>query len=128
MALKNLESWLDRTIGKPARKALEQVAHAFFGALAALVVTSPIYLVAEFEPFGLTATFSWPFALAGLMAAIVGGAAREIDQNIGDEPDGETLFLIGALPVNMNMLLDMLFYAVGGAVVSGIFLALALVE
>ena len=55
-------------------------------------------------------------AAAAAIGAIVGlllGLVREYFQNVGDEPDEDTLFTIGDLPVNKNMLWDITFYAIG---------------
>ena len=57
-----------------------------------------------------------PVEAAAAIGAIVGlllGLVREYFQNVGDEPDEDTLFTIGDLPVNKNMLWNITFYAIG---------------
>lgn len=97
-----IEGFLDSTIGKPARKALEQVAHA-------LMVGIPALLAVNWLPDGL----AWQLPIA-LSLALLGGGVREYFQNVGDDPDDSTLFSLGNVPVNGDMLLDMGAYGVGG--------------
>lgn len=97
-----IEGWLDATIGRPGRKFLEQVAHAIMAGI-------PAFLVVNWLPSGL----SWQIPTAIVFALFVGGI-REYFQNIGDEPDEDTLFQVGDLPVNGDMLLDMGAYGCGG--------------
>ena len=97
-----IEGFLDRIIGKPGRKTLEQVAHA-------LMVGIPAFLAVNWIPLDLGASIG----CAALMAICL-GATREVFQNWGDEPDEDTWFSLGQLPVNGDMLLDMLAYALGG--------------
>lgn len=105
MSLKDkIEDRIDATIGKPARKALEQVAHA-------LMVGIPAFLAVNWLPDGL----AWQLPIAVSLALLAGGV-REYFQNVGDDPDDETLFSLGNVPVNGDMLLDMGSYGVGGVV------------
>lgn len=97
-----IEDFLDRTIGRSGRKALEQVAHA-------LMVGVPAFLAVNWISLDLVASIG----CAALMAICL-GATREAFQNWGDEPDEDTWFSFVQLPVNGDMMLDMLAYALGG--------------
>ena len=99
-----IEGFLDNTIGKSGRKALEQVAHALMAGI-------PAFLAVNWLPDGL----AWQLPTAISLALLTGGV-REYFQNVGDDPDDETLFSLGNLPVNGDMLLDMGAYGVGGVV------------
>ena len=117
-----IEDFLDRTIGKPARKALEQVAHAVMGALAGSVLCA-IWLGVE-RVFGFTAAGVYlPAAIAG---ALIAGTLREYWQNVGDAPDHETLFVVADVPINSDLLVDLLAFLIGGGVAGGIWLAFAI--
>lgn len=107
------EDFIDGLIGKPARKVLEQVGHA-------LMAGVPAFLAVHWLPID----GPWKLGLA-VLVAVVGlpyawGAAREYTQNVGDPPDEKTLFSIGRVPINPNMLLDMLAYAIGGGFAGGL--------
>ena len=99
-----IEGWLDDKIGKSGRKALEQVAHALLAGI-------PAFLTVNWLPLPIGASVGLAVALALLL-----GGVREYLQNVGDEPDDETLFTLGKLPVNGDMLLDMAAYGIGGVV------------
>ena len=99
-----IEGWLDDKIGKSGRKALEQVAHAFMAAV-------PAFLAVNWLPDGL----AWQIPTA-LVVALLAGGIREYFQNVGDTPDDETLFSLGNVPVNGDMLLDMGAYGIGGVI------------
>ena len=109
-----MEDFIDGLIGKPARKALEQVGHALMAGIPAGAAA-----------YGLAA-LGLPFAAAfgiGVAISIIGvpyawGFFREFTQNWGDEPDERTFLQISKLPINMNMVLDKVFYAVGGVLLS----------
>lgn len=97
-----VEYWLDTLFGRNVRKALEQVAHAIMAGV-------PAFLVVNWLPI----PFGAQVGLAVACAVLLGGI-REYLQNVGDEPDETTLFSIGKLPINENMLIDMAAYLVGG--------------
>ncbi len=107
-----MEDFIDGLIGKPARKALEQVGHALMSGLPAGGIA-----------YGLAALGVpvWASALVGVIVGVGGipyvcGIAREVTQNWGDGRDEKTRWMIGKLPINDNMLLDIAFYSVGTAV------------
>ncbi len=103
-AIDSFENAIDNTFGKPFRKVMEQVWHALIAAIVAGITT-----------WGLL-ELGLPVEAAAAIGALVGlllGLVREYFQNVGDEPDEDTLFSIGDLPVNKNMLWDITFYAIG---------------
>jgi hypothetical protein len=108
MSLKDkFENWIDPKWGgkgKTVRKILEQFAHA-------AVAGACGFLVVNWLPDGL----AWQIPTAVVVALLLGGV-REYFQNVGDEPDDETLFSLGKLPVNGDMLIDMGAYGIGGMV------------
>ena len=97
-----IEDFLDDLIGKSGRKFLEQIAHA-------LMAGVPAFLVVNWLPDGL----AWQIP-TGIVFAMLLGGIREYFQNVGDEPDDETLFSLSDVPVNGDMLLDMGAYGCGG--------------
>lgn len=102
MSLKDkVEDWLDDKIGRSGRKALEQVGHALMAGL-------PAFLVVNWLPDGL----AWQVPLGFLSATLLGGL-REYFQNVGDAPEG-SWFVVARVPVNGDLILDMLAYGVGG--------------
>lgn len=114
-SLKNkIEDFLDRTIGRRGRKALEQVAHflligAPWGCIGAGVVWWIDSSNDTQSPIGVYIT-------AGLLTAIIRATWREVAQNIGDEPDESTRLTIGRLPINRDMIIDWVITASGGIV------------
>ncbi len=105
-AIDSFENAIDNTLGKPFRKAMEQVFHALIAAIVAGITT-----------WGLL-ELGLPVEAAAAIGAIVGlllGLVREYFQNVGDEPDEDTLFTIGDVPINKDMLWDIAFFAIGAA-------------
>ena len=101
---RDIENWWDGLgpWAKPARKGLEQILHALMAGI-------PGFLVVFWLPVG------WPVKLAlACLVALVAGGTREYLQNRGDPPDKDTLFVIGRVPVNFDMILDMAAYVAGG--------------
>lgn len=96
-----MERWLDTLIGRRGRKILEQVGHAAMAGV-------PAFLVANWLPIS--------DQLQVVVAVVFGlslGITREYFQNVGDPPDEDTLFSIGRLPINLDMIVDLSAYAVG---------------
>jgi len=109
MSLKDkLEDWLDNTIGRPARKGIEQVGHVLMAGVPSFLIMNWIPIGDQFQALGA-------FLLAIVGIPYLWGIAREVTQNWGDEPDEETMFSLGKLPINSDMLMDIAAYSVGGA-------------
>ncbi len=103
-AIDSFENAIDNTLGKPFRKVMEQVFQALIAAVVAGITT-----------WGLL-ELGLPVEAAAAIGALVGlllGLVREYFQNVGDEPDEDTLFTIGDVPINKDMLWDIAFYAIG---------------
>lgn len=115
----DLKRWLKRQArtleDQPWWDAVEQVAHAVMAGIPAFLVvmgTDLFYPLAFWDSLGIAIGV----AFVGQPYFWSWGLAREIRQNWGDEPDETTLFRIGPLPVNLDMLIDMLAYLMGGAI------------
>ena len=94
-------------------KAIEQLGHFLMAGIPAGGLA-----------YGLNFILPWQAALAlGIALGIIGipycwGIAREITQNWNDGRDEKTLFMISKLPVNMNMVWDIIFYVLGSVILS----------
>ena len=100
---KELARWWDALFpaAKTVRKVVEQIGHA-------LMAGVPAFLVVNWLPDGL----AWQMPIAVSVALILGGV-REYFQNVGDDPEGNPVLF--GVPINGDLLLDMLAYGVGGA-------------
>ena len=116
---RGLARWFQRQArtleDQPWWDAVEQVAHAVMAGVPAWLVLQGFDL---FHPLDF-----WPALGVALGVAFVGqpyfwawGLAREIRQNWGVGRDERTLFVIGPLPVNLDMLIDMTAYLIGGTI------------
>lgn len=106
------EDFLDRTIGKPARKALEQVGHGLMAAAVGSVLAAAWWGIQSATGISIPVVYLVLVVVGGLAAGLV----REYFQNRGDGRDHTTLFMIGDVPINSNMLIDILAYFIGSAV------------
>ena len=87
---------------KPAREIVEQIGHA-------IMAGAPAFLVV----FWLPLPWGVQIGLAVAVAVILGGI-REYRQNVGDDPEGAPVFF--GVPLNLDLVLDMAAYAIGGLV------------
>ena len=109
-----IEDFLDRTIGKRGRKLLEQVAHfLLIGAPWGCIGAGALWLIDRSA--GIDAPIGG-YVAAGLLTSIFWATWREVAQNIGDPSDDTTLFRVGRLPVNRDLIVDWIVTASGGLV------------
>ena len=117
--MNDLQKWFKRQArtleDQPWWDFVEDVLHALMAGIPAFVVVMVIDL---FAPLDTAPAFAIALGVAfvGQPFAWSWGLAREIRQNWGDEPDDTTLFEIGPLPVNLDMLRDLLAYCAGGVI------------
>ena len=118
MSIKDwFEDALDNTIGKPARKALEQVGHFAIwpggvGGIPGAAIALGIDAIPGLEvPIGA-------YIVAGIVTAMALATWREYNQNIGDEPDESTFHQLKVgdkiLPINQDMVVDWVISSAGG--------------
>lgn len=101
---KKLARWWDALFpaAKMVREIIEQVGHAIMAGVPAFLAVYWLPL-----PWGVQ------IGIAVAVAVILGGI-REYRQNVGDDPEGAPVFF--GVPLNLDLVLDMAAYAVGGLV------------
>lgn len=118
MSLGNkIEDWLDQTIGRSGRKALEQVAHfLLIGFPWGCVPAGTLYGIEALaiEHRGIEGFPFWGFLLTGLFGSLFRATWREYKQNVGDPSDETTLIRVGNLPINRDLILDWSVTSSGG--------------
>ncbi len=118
MSIKDtVEDFLDNTIGKQGRKALEQVGHfAIWPGGVGGVPGAAMVLGIDAIP-GLTIPIGGYIA-GGIVTAAVLATWREYKQNIGDPCDNSTIHWIKIkgqiLPINADMVVDWIISSAGG--------------
>lgn len=116
MSLKNtIEDWLDDTIGRQGRKALEQVAHFGIGFAWGCIPAGVLYGLEYLAVQAAWDSFPfWTFLACGLFGSIFRATWREYAQNIGDPSDETTIIRIGNLPINRDLIVDWNVTSSGG--------------
>ena len=110
-----IEAWLDRLVGRKGRKILEQIGHFFLGALAGCVTAGITLSVNVIDTRDIKYVIG-VYIISGLLGSIAMATWRKLKQNRGDEADESTLFHIGRLPINRDLIVDWFITASGGAV------------
>ncbi len=113
--LGNIEDPLDRLVGRKGRKILEQIGHFFLGALAGCIPAGIVLYVNSIDTVDTNYVIG-VYIISGVLGGIAFATWREWKQNRGDQADESTLFHIGRLPINRDLVVDWFITASGGAV------------